>query len=203
MKSLLVILGILILVVIVIVNRKNKIDHEDVDRKFKASRKLHIALYFLEMWFFFVLFNVVIGFEWFKYDEDLYFKRFTDFFLIYQILVLVLLKMINSLKIDALLINRLTAELCLASIENNTYKSSKKRLFIRLDLCTDPSKFTTTKEAMAVARSLRMIVTYYDRGLLTKDEALTHLNSLLSEVNFNMDLLTFHWLDSFFLNMFK
>lgn len=203
MKSLLVILAILILVVIVIVNRKNKIDSKEVDRKFKASRKLHIAVYFLEMWFFFVLFNVVIGFEWFKYDEDLYFKRFTDFFLIYQILVLVLLKMINSLKIDALLINRLTAELCLASIENNTYRSSKKRLFIRIDLCNDPSKFTTTKEAISVAKSLRMIVTYYDRGLLTKDEALTHLNSLLSEVNFNMDLLTFHWLDSFFLNMFK
>lgn len=203
MNYLLTTLLVLGLCVVGIVFFRNRIDKEDIDRKFKMDRNLHVALYILEMWFFFVLFNLFIEFNVFNYEEKFYFKRFVDFFLIYQISVLVLLKMINSLKIDAFLRNKYTAEMYLISIENKTYRSTRSKLNMNLVKILETSGVTTTKEAVESANNLNRIILSYDKGLLTEDEVMTYLGIFVTDLNFRMESLTFNWLDSFILNAVK
>lgn len=202
----LVIFGILLVILLLLVltvKTRNRLDSDQINKKFSKDKNIHILLYFFEMFTFFIFFNWLADIKFLGYDEPSHLKRFIDFFTVYQIMVLVFLKMINSLKIDPFLVNRHVAELTLSAVQNDTYEVYKPGLKTRIEMLLNTSGVTVTNDSVEAAKILQQAITQYENKELTKAETITYLEGFISEMNFKIEMLTFHWLESFSLNLFK
>lgn len=96
-------IGFIFFIFVLIVLRDLRRKFSTAKATFRMDYLYQLSLYIFEIWSMFLLFQLVLFFyaDSLGYADEGTLKRFIDFFTVYQIFIFVVLKLYDSLKIDA------------------------------------------------------------------------------------------------------
>lgn len=184
---------------------------KDSKKWFGIHYAMHLLIYASEILIIFGLFNIVLEMPFLNinYGENDLLKRFIDFFTVYQIFIFVIIKMYDSLIIDALVNfdNRITKVKYLIDCKEEIPLLLLDHLQF---LSSTPSITSPLKVRNDLNKVIKLAERYNSNYLIGTEESKTEvlkvirqLDDMQLDVNLRKEVLNYHWNVSLFLRVLK
>lgn len=178
--------------------------------RFNANFRYELFIYVTEIAFIFMLFQLVLVFyaKPLGYEGEGFLKRFIDMFTVYQIFIVVVLKLYDSLKQDAYSTLLYSIDLATPLLDEN--KPIHEDVWAGRNVYDDEKVFFPAELLSAVNGFYELLELYEEHRLSDTDESKEYVNEIRHRVNvikskFGLanNELGFHWNTSLFLRLGK